>query len=145
MTYTCYQYIWQIKSYCDSLGNTSSQWSTVDSFFTENSALTYPTGIYANNITFYNAQVNWIGANNTDRFKIRYRIFGTTSWNYLSNIAGFLSSTQLPQLNQLTLYEWSIMSYYDTTIYLVHFGHRQIHLPQLSLFQHLFPCNKHFN
>ena len=109
------QYIWQIKSYCDSLGNTSSQWSTVDSFFTENIALTYPTNIYANNITFYNAQVNWTGATNTDRFKIRYRIFGTTTWNYLSNIAGFVSSTQLPQLNQLTLYEWSIMSYYDTT------------------------------
>ena len=109
------QYIWQIKSYCDTLGNTSSQWSTVDSFFTENQALTYPTNIYANNITFYNAQVNWTGASNTDRFKIRYRIFGTTTWNYLSNIAGFVSSTQLPQLNQLTLYEWSIMSYYDTT------------------------------
>jgi len=109
------QYIWQIKSYCDSLGNTSSQWSTVDSFFTENITLTYPTNIYANNITFYNAQVNWTGATNTDRFKIRYRIFGTTLWNYLSNIAGFVSSTQLPQLNQLTLYEWSIMSYYDTT------------------------------
>ena len=109
------QYIWQIKSYCDSLNNTSSQWSTVDSFFTENVTLTYPTSIYANNITFYNAQVNWTGATNTDRFKIRYRILGTTSWNYLSNIAGFVSSTQLPQLNQLTLYEWSIMSYYDTT------------------------------
>ena len=109
------QYIWQIKSYCDSIGNTSSQWSTVDSFFTENITLTYPTNIYANNITFYNAQVNWTGATNTDRFKIRYRIFGTTTWNYLSNIPGFVSSTQLPQLNQLTLYEWSIMSYYDTT------------------------------
>ena len=109
------QYIWQIKSYCDSLANTSSQWSTADTFFTENTTLTYPTNIYASNITFYNAQVNWTGATNTDRFKIRYRIFGTTSWNYLSNIAGFVSSTQLPQLNQLTLYEWSIMSYYDTT------------------------------
>ena len=109
------QYIWQIKSYCDSVNNTSSQWSTVDSFFTENVTLTHPTSIYANNITFYNAQVNWTGATNTDRFKIRYRILGTTSWNYLSNIAGFVSSTQLPQLNQLTLYEWSIMSYYDTT------------------------------
>ena len=109
------QYVWQIKSYCDSLGNTSSQWSIVDSFFTENITLTYPTNIYANNITFYNAQANWNGAANTDRFKIRYRISGTTSWNYLSNIAGFVSSTQLPQLNQLTLYEWSIMSYYDTT------------------------------
>ena len=109
------QYVWQIKSYCDSLSNTSSQWSTADSFFTENITLAYPTSIYANNITFYNAQVNWTGATNTDRFKIRYRIFGTTTWNYLSNIAGFVSSTQLPQLNQLTLYEWSIMSYYDTT------------------------------
>ena len=109
------QYIWQIKSYCDSLGNSSSQWATVDSFFTENTTLTYPTNNYANNITFYNAQVNWTGANNTDRFKIRYRIFGTTTWNYLSNIAGFASSTQLPQLNQLTTYEWSIMSYYDST------------------------------
>lgn len=109
------QYVWQIKSYCDSLGNTSSQWSIADSFFTENTTLTYPANIYANNITFYNAQVNWTGANNTDRFKIRYRIYGTNTWNYLSNIVGFLSSTQLPQLNQLTLYEWSIMSYYDTT------------------------------
>ena len=109
------QYVWQIKSYCDSLGNTSSQWSTVDSFFTENPTLTYPTNIYANNITFYNAQVNWTGATNTDRYKIKYRIFGTTTWNYLSNIAGFTSNAQLPQLNQLTLYEWSIMSYYDTT------------------------------
>ena len=109
------QYIWQIKSYCDSLANTSSQWSTSDSFFTENISLTYPTSIYANNITFYNAQVNWTGATNTDRFKIRYRIYGTTTWNYLSNIAGFVTSTQLPQLNQQTLYEWSIMSYYDTT------------------------------
>ena len=109
------QYIWQIKSYCDSIGNASSQWSTVDSFFTENTTLTYPTNIYANNITFYNAQVNWTGATSADRFKIRYKIFGTTTWSYLSNIAGFISSTQLPQLNQLTLYEWSIMSYYDTT------------------------------
>ncbi len=109
------QYIWQIKSYCDSLNNTSSQWSAADSFFTENIMLTHPTNIYANNITFYNAQVNWSAAINTDRFKIRYRIFGTTTWNYLSNISGFVTSTQLPQLNQQTLYEWSIMSYYDTT------------------------------
>ena len=33
----------------------------------------------------------------------------------LSLISRFVSSTQLPQLNQLTIYEWSIMSYYDTT------------------------------
>ena len=109
------QYLWQIKSYCDSIGNSSSQWSIVDSFFTENQALTYPTNIFANNITFYNAQVNWLGSNSVNRYKIRYRIFGTSTWNYLSNISGHSSSTQLPQLNQLTLYEWSIMSYYDTT------------------------------
>ncbi|MBH07785.1 MAG: hypothetical protein CMP71_01620 [Flavobacteriales bacterium] len=109
------QYLWQIKSYCDSLGNTSSQWSIIDSFFTENQALLYPTNIYANNITFYNAQVNWLGLSNTDRYKIRYRISGTNTWNYLSNISGVATNTQLPQLNQLTLYEWSIMSYYDTT------------------------------
>ena len=106
----------------------------IDTFFTENITLTYPQ-IFTLTILLFTMQVNWTGAINTDRFKIRYRIFGTTTWNYLSNIAGFVSNTQLPQLNQLTLYEWSIMSYYDTTNLLGSFGHRLIHLPQLSLFQ----------
>ena len=64
--------------------------------------------------------------------KLDIEYYGTTTWNYLSNIAGFVSSTQLPQLNQLTLYEWSIMSYYDTTNLLGSFGHLLIHLPRLQ-------------
>lgn len=108
-------YIWQIKSYCDSTGALSSNWSASDSFYTENNNLIYPQNTYASNITFYNAQTNWTTINGVNRYKIRYRMFGTNSWSFVANIAGSASNILLPQLNQLTTYEWSIMAYYDTT------------------------------
>tara|TARA_B100000683_G_scaffold264135_1_gene293281 strand:+ start:8015 stop:9025 length:1011 start_codon:yes stop_codon:yes gene_type:complete len=67
------------------------------------------------NITYVNAQANWISAPNAHHYLIHYRELGTTNWSNLGNIDSTMTSRNIPQLQQLTTYEWQIKTFCDST------------------------------
>ncbi len=111
-------YIWQIRTYCDSTNTLFSQWSAIDTFFTSNLNCPKPVNLFTSNITHYNALAHWSSSSIVNRYSLRYRILGTTNWYNLANIAGNDSSTTVPLLAQSTNYEWQLMAYYDSTIFM---------------------------
>jgi len=74
-----------------------------------------PTGLFTNNITYYNALANWSPVNGADHYKIHYREYGTGIWSNLGNIITTDSSRNIPLLQPSTTYEWEIISYCDST------------------------------
>ena len=74
-----------------------------------------PNGLNTTNITYYNALANWNPVSGVNRYKIQYRIFGTSTWSNLSNIDSLQVSRTLPQLQQGTTYEWHIKAFCDST------------------------------
>ena len=67
------------------------------------------------NITYINAQANWIAAPSAHHYLIHYRELGTTNWSNLGNIDSTMTSRNIPQLQQLTTYEWQIKTFCDST------------------------------
>ena len=74
-----------------------------------------PTGLFTNNITYYNALANWTPVNGVDHYKIHYREYGTGIWSNLGNIITTDSSRNIPLLQPSTTYEWEIIAYCDST------------------------------
>jgi hypothetical protein len=108
-------YHWQIRSYCDSTGTNYSQWSIADTFYTSTINCPSVTGQYINNISYNNATSNWTININANRYKIRYKIYGTTTWSFLGPIYQPVNNTIIPLLQQNTTYEWEVMAFYDST------------------------------
>jgi hypothetical protein len=108
-------YFWQIKSYCDSLGTNSSQWSIADTFYTSTINCPNIIGQFTNNISYDNATTNWTVNTNANRYKIRYKIYGTTIWSYLGPVYHPNNEKIIPLLQQNTTYEWGVMAFYDST------------------------------
>jgi len=108
-------YIWQIRSYCDSTGSNYSQWSTTDTFYTNTLNCPTITGLYSNNIYYNEADANWSTTAGVNRYKVHYRILGTSSWSNLGFIDSLDNSVTIPLLQQSTTYEWEIMAYFDST------------------------------
>ena len=71
--------------------------------------------LYVTNITYINALANWSSAPNPDHYLIHYRILGTTNWSNLANIDSTMASRNIPQLDQLTTYEWQIKTFCDAS------------------------------
>ena len=67
------------------------------------------------NITYVNAQANWTAAPSSHHYLIHYRELGTTNWSNLGNIDSTMTSRNIPQLQQLTTYEWQIKTFCDST------------------------------
>ena len=67
------------------------------------------------NITHINALANWDAAPSAHHYLIHYRILGSPSWNNLGNIDSTMTSRNIPQLQQLTTYEWQIKTFCDST------------------------------
>ena len=109
-------YIWQIRSYCDSTNTLFSNWSVVDTFFTSTTLCQTPNGLNSSNITHISAQANWIVLTGANRYKIHYRILNTNTWQNLSIVSGLINNTNIPVLQQNTIYEWQIMAYHDSTL-----------------------------
>ncbi|MGY8931274.1 MAG: hypothetical protein ACKVH2_01000 [Flavobacteriales bacterium] len=109
-------YIWQIRSYCDSTNTLFSNWSVVDTFFTSTTLCQTPNGLTSSNITYNSAQANWSVLAGTNRYKIHYRILNTNTWQNLSLVSGLVNNTNIPVLQQNTIYEWQIMAYHDSTL-----------------------------
>ena len=71
--------------------------------------------LYTTNITYYNAQANWDTVSDADRYKIRYKVLGTTNWSNIGPAHHPLNQLMIPLLQQNTTYEWQVMTYHDTT------------------------------
>ena len=109
------QYIWQIMTYCDSLGATSSPWSNADTFTTLSPQCPTPIGLFVTNITHDEAVANWTAVPGADHYRIRKRELGTSNWGNLVNIDSNSTTRLIPLLQPLTTYEWKIEAYCDST------------------------------
>ena len=109
------EYVWQIRSHCDSIGTNYSIWSAVDTFYTNTSVLSSVSGLYTNSINYNNAIANWTINQGADRYRVHYRIYGTTNWQNLAMVDSITNNLLLPLLQQNTTYEWEVMAYYDST------------------------------
>ena len=108
-------YIWQIRSHCDTINSNTSNWSVTDTFYTNTTLYPTTNTLSTTNINYNNAVANWDTLSNVNRYKIRYQQIGTGSWSNLGPIYNPNSSTTIPLLQQNTTYEWQVMCYYDTT------------------------------
>ena len=108
-------YIWQIRAHCDTINSNTSNWSVTDTFTTITNACPNTNSLYTNNINYNNATANWDTVNGADRYKIRYKILGTSTWSNLGPIYHPEDSVTIPILQQNTSYEWQVLTYHDTT------------------------------
>tara|TARA_B100000945_G_scaffold320729_1_gene331787 strand:+ start:1422 stop:2732 length:1311 start_codon:yes stop_codon:yes gene_type:complete len=108
-------YIWQIKSYCDSTNTNTSSWSVLDTFTTITSACPTSSALYTTTINYNNALANWDTVLGANRYKIRYAILGTNNWSNLGPIHHPTNSVNIPLLNQNTSYEWQVLTYHDSS------------------------------
>lgn len=67
-----------------------------------------PVETNVSNITLSGATISWQPLCNTSAFKIRYRVSGTTTWNFINNILA--TSVQLSGLTQQTTYEYQLQA-----------------------------------
>lgn len=111
-------YIWQIRTYCDSTGNNISAWSPNDTFYTNTINCPTIVGLFTNNINYNEASANWSTTAGVDRYKVHYRILGTSNWSNLGFINSLDTNVLIPLLQQVTTYEWQIMAYFDSTFML---------------------------
>ena len=108
-------YIWQIKAYCDTINMSVSNWSITDTFTTNTNLCPSTNILYTTNINYNNATANWDTVSNANRYKIHYRILGTTNWLNLGPIYNPSNSILIPLLQQNTTYEWQVLTYQDST------------------------------
>ena len=107
-------YIWQIQSNCNDTGN-FAPFSTLDTFYTSTSNCPTVTGLSTNNINYNEATANWMLNQGSNRYRVHYRIYGSSTWLNLAPVDSLTNSILMPVLQQNTTYEWEIMAYYDST------------------------------
>ena len=74
------QYIWQIRTHCDSVNSNTSNWSVADTFYTSTTLYTYPSALNTTNINYNNATANWDTINQVNRYRVHYRATGSAVW-----------------------------------------------------------------
>jgi hypothetical protein len=110
------EYVWKIKTICDA--TSSSSWSVIDTFVTATSNCPNTNSTYTTNINYNNALANWDTVQGSNRYKIRYRVLGTTSWSDLGAVYHPTNLRIIPILDPVTSYEWQIKTYHDSTVLL---------------------------
>jgi hypothetical protein len=110
------EYVWKIKTICDS--TSSSSWSVNDTFSTVTFNCPNTNSTNTTNINYNNALASWDTVQGSNRYKIRYRMLGTTSWSDLGAVYHPLNIRVIPVLDPTTTYEWQIKTYHDSTILL---------------------------
>ena len=108
-------YIWQIKSYCDSTNTSTSSWSAIDSFTTNTNTCPNTNTLFTTNINHNNAIANWDTINEANRYKIRYKELTTTLWSNLGPVYHPEDSIAIPLLQQNTSYEWQVLTFHDSS------------------------------
>jgi len=112
------EYVWQIKAYCDSINTNTSSWSNIDTFTTVTNSCPNTSLLYITNINFNNAIANWDTVSSANRYKIRYRILGGTTWANLAPAYHPSNNIVIPLLLPSTIYEWQIKTYHDSSLLL---------------------------
>tara|TARA_B100001758_G_scaffold247879_1_gene268047 strand:+ start:26688 stop:27959 length:1272 start_codon:yes stop_codon:yes gene_type:complete len=108
-------YVWQIKSYCDTTNTNTSSWSVTDTFTTNTNSCPNTNNLFTTNINFNNAVANWDTVSGANRYKLRYKTLGTSLWSFLGPIYQPLDSITIPLLQQSTSYEWQVLTFHDST------------------------------
>lgn len=96
-------YVWQIRSFCNSCADTSA-WSQPDTFYTR---CYEPDSIWTDPITPHAAQLNWNPRPSVSGYEIQGRVAGNPGWP-VSISVGPQSSTQVFGLTNHVSYEWRI-------------------------------------
>ena len=102
-------FYWQIRAYCDAAGNTSSNWSDVDTFTT--SSCTSPAPISTTNITTEGATLNWTAAPDAHHYEIRGNVSGLPPSVSLTINNPNQSSFVVTGLPPGTDFYWQIITY----------------------------------
>lgn len=107
-------YIWQIQSNCSVSGN-YSVFSVLDTFYTSTTNCPSISGLSTSNINYNEVTANWSLNQGVNRYRIHYRIYGSTNWLNLTPVDSITNNILIPLLQQNTTYEWEVMAYYDST------------------------------
>ena len=110
------EYVWQIRTYCDSTNTSISSWSVPDTFLAVTSNCPNTNSLYITNINYNNALASWDTVLGCNRYKVRYKILGTSTWSNLAAIYHPANSITIPLLQQNTTYEWQVLTFHDSTI-----------------------------
>lgn len=110
------EYAWQIRTYCDSTNTVFSSWSIADTFLTITNNCPNTDSLYTININHNNATANWNAVLGADRYKVRYKVLGSSTWSNLAAIYHPTTIVNIPLLQQNTTYEWQVVTFHDTTI-----------------------------
>ena len=62
-------YIWQIKSHCDTINSNTSSWSVADTFYTNTNLYPTTNTLSTTNINYNNAVANWDTLSSVNRYK----------------------------------------------------------------------------
>jgi len=108
-------YIWQIRAHCDTINSNTSNWSVTDTFTTITNGCPNVSSLYSNNINYNEATAKWDTVNGADRYRVRYKMLGNSTWYNLGPIYHPLDSVIIPLLQQNTSYEWQVLTYHDST------------------------------
>ncbi|MEO8147079.1 MAG: LamG-like jellyroll fold domain-containing protein [Bacteroidia bacterium] len=101
------QYEWHVRTICAS--GQYSDWSSLQQFTTMGIICTNtPTGLSATNLTTSSAKFHWnVLSPSPDKYQLRYRIVGTTSWITKTGV-GTAIQRLITGLSSGSNYEWQI-------------------------------------
>ena len=108
---TTYEY--QVRTDCNTAGTSYSAYSSIQTFTTLCSC-TKPTNIAVSNVTQTGATVSWVGNACAVKYRLQYRIQGTTTWTTKSITAPIVTKT-LTLLTSNTIYEYRLRSDCNST------------------------------
>ena len=108
---TTYEY--QVRTDCNTAGTSYSAYSSIQTFTTL-CCCTKPTNIAVSNVTQTGATVSWVGNACAVKYRLQYRVQGTTTWTTKSITAPIVTKT-LTLLTPNTIYEYRLRSDCNST------------------------------
>ena len=108
---TTYEY--QVRTDCNTAGTVYSAYSTIQTFTTICNC-TKPTNIAVSNVTQTGATVSWLGNLCAVKYRLQYRVQGTTAWTTKTTTAPIVTKT-LTLLTPNTIYEYRLRSDCNST------------------------------
>ena len=108
---TTYEY--QVRTDCNSAGTSYSAYSTIQTFTTICDCIK-PTNIAVSNVTQTGATVSWLGNSCAVKYRLQYRVQGTTTWTTKTITAPTLFYNIIGLTNN-TIYEYHLRSDCNST------------------------------
>ena len=108
---TTYEY--QVRTDCNSTGTIASAYSTIQTFTTICDCIK-PTNLSVSNLTQTTATVSWVGNACAVKYRVQYRVQGTTTWTTKVVTAPTVTKT-LTGLTANTIYEYRLRTDCNST------------------------------